>query len=374
MKPNKETQKNLNIVKNNKTKYLNHGSFKLKAPPLAVVLSIRHLSLMLRSGLAIADALKVISTQAAHPNLKKIYAEMLVQVQAGSSLAENMKNYKNTFSDVVISIVNAGEQGGSLEKNLIFLADYLKKDYELKRKIKGALFYPMIVFVITIAEMLGVMFFIIPQLETLFNSFKNVGALTSFIINFTKFFRGNIIQLAVGGVSLFFGLKFFLKTKTGKSFKDRLALNFPIFNTLNKNTILTTFSRTLGILLESGIPIAKALQISSETIGNGIYQKILSKVAIQIKEGQNLADTLVKYPKYFPGNFVKLIEVGEQTGTLEENLLFLYEFYSEDVEEMSSNFTTLIEPLLLVFVGLMIGLLAISIVGPIYQLTSSIND
>ncbi len=341
---------------------------------LDIVLAIRQLSVMLKSSLAIEDVLKSLYQQTQNPKLKEAFGYVLTDVQSGMSLSESFAKYKKVFPGIISSIVNAGEQGGTLEKNLFYLADYLKKDYELKKKVKGALFYPMMVFGLTIFEAMGVVFFILPRLESLFTSFKNVPAFTLGMISTAKMLRDNKLTIGLGLLVFVVGFSYFMKTPPGRKFKDRLVLGVPIIKKLTKHSILANFSRTLGILLESGIPLIKALQITETTIENHIYAKIVAGVREKVQAGMGLAEALSANPTYFPSTFTKMIEVGEQTSSLEENLLYLHEFYAEDVEDMSNNLTTLLEPLLLVFIGLMIGGLAISIIGPIYQLTSSINN
>lgn len=341
---------------------------------LAIALSIRHLSLMLKSGLSLSDALSTLTGPTTIPKLRAAYEQIAKDVDTGMNLADSMRKFPKMFSNIIISIVNVGEQGGTLEKNLIFLADYLKKDHELKKKVKGALLYPGIVFFLTIIEMVGVIFFILPKIEELFKSFANVPALTKNVIAGAAFIRTNWILVLLGVIILIVLFKLFLRTKQGKVFKDHFALRVPIINKLNRNNYIATFSRTLGILMESGMPLSKALDISADTIGNNIYAKALTETNLKVQDGQNLAACLTLYPKLFPPTFVKMIEVGEATGTLEENLDYLYDFHSEEVQDMANNLTTLLEPLLLIFIGAMIGFLALIIVTPIYQLTGSINE
>lgn len=341
--------------------------------PLDIALSIRHLSIMLKTGLAIEDALKVMAEQTPDEKLKYAYNEILLDVRSGLNLADAMRKHKDIFSEIIISIISIGEQGATLEKNLLFLADYLKKNYELQRKVKGALVYPMIVLFITLAEMLGVIFFILPKLESLFSAFENTSEFTIAVLAIAGFVRDNGVGIIVAIVLFALIMSRILKTPPGIRFKDNLALKFPVMQRLNKNNILTQFSRTLGILLESGMPIQAALKISSETVGNYVYEKALRDVYESIKSGHNLADSLSQYPKLFPPTYTKMIEVGENTGSLEENLSYLYDFYAEEVQEMSNNLTTLLEPIMLVFIGVMIGGLAIMVIGPIYQLTGTIR-
>jgi len=342
--------------------------------PVAVAMSIRHLAVMLKSGLALEQAVKVLSGQAEDKRIQSAWDEVAVDIVTGRSLAEAMSKHRNVFNEITISMISVGEQGGTLEKNLHFLADFLKNAYELQRKVKGALVYPMIVFSFTFLEMLGVIVFILPRLEPLFKSMPDVPAFTQFLLNLSNFVRTNGLATAgifVGAIIIF---KILFSTPPGKKFATWLSLNFPIIGKLTKFTLITTFSRTMNILMGGGMPLSTALKIASETIGNYKYKEILEEITENVKSGQNLADSLAKYPKYFEPTYIRMIEVGESTGTLEDNFQQLYEFYEEDVKEMTTNMTTLLEPILLIFIGCMIGLLAITIISPVYQLASSINS
>lgn len=341
--------------------------------PVDVAMSIRHLSIMLRAGLALESALLVLGQQTPDARLRNAYIDILTDVRAGKNVGEAMERHPKMFSQIAISIVKIGEQGGTLETNLIFLADFLKKQFELNRKVKGALIYPMIVFGLTFFEMLGVVFFILPKMDALFSTFDDLPAFTKFVLDGSKLIRENSIVAAAGAVTFVVVIRMLLRTSAGKKFKDELALGFPIFKKLTKNTILTTFSRTVAILLESGIPISRALEIASDTVGNYKYKKVLKLVAEDVKSGKNMAASLAVFPKYFPVTYVKMIEVGENTGSLEETLKHMYDFYQEEVEDMTDNLTTLLEPILLIFIGAMIGFLAVIIIAPIYQLTGNLN-
>ena len=341
--------------------------------PADVEFSLRHLSLMLKTGMNLTDSLKVIVEQVTDDRLKSTYDEVLLDVQQGKNIADSMARVPKVFSEVIVSIVRVSEQTGTLETNLTYLADYLKKNYELQGKVKGALIYPFIVLSLTAVEMLGVVFFILPRLEVMFASFENVPAFSLMVVNVAKFARENVLYIGVGMILFFVLVSRFSKTKTGMRAFDKIGINFPIIKKLTVSNILASFSRTLGMLLESSIPIADSLRITGETLTNSIYSEIVGKMCKDVKDGKNLAMSMYVYQKYFPISFIRVIEAGEKTGTLEENLAYMYGAFSAEVEEMSDNMVTLLEPLLLIFAGLMIGLLAITIVAPIYQFTSSIN-
>jgi len=344
-----------------------------KVSPLDIAMSIRHLALMLKAGMPIAGALKILVDQSGDKRLGRAFEDLAEQVNSGTTLALAMKDHPKIFSKVVSSVVDVGEQGATLETNLVFLASFLKADYELQRKIKGALSYPMIILGITVLEMAGVIFYILPKLDALFSSFDNIPAFTQFLMNLSAFVQDNVVLMIVGSIVWSISYKLFMKSKWGIYVKEYLSLHFPIVKELTQKNVLTTFSRTLGILLESGLPIVKAIEISSETIENSFYSKSLVEISKLVKEGNTLASALDKYPGLYPKTYTKMIEIGEETGSLEDNLLYLHEFYTEEVKDMADNLTTLLEPILLVFIGAMIGLLALSVVTPIYQLTGSIN-
>jgi len=345
-----------------------------KISQLEVALSIRNLSTLLKSGIDISEALDIVAKQISDDELKEIYESVQKDVQSGITLADSMKKYPRAFSNIIVSIIGVGEQGATLEKNLLFLSDYLKKSYELKKKISGATTYPIIIMGLTMVEFAGVIYFILPKLDSLFSSFKNVPDFTKFILKLGEFIRNNGGLILIGAIVFIFIITKLLASPIGKKFRDFMALRMPVFKKINTAEILSTFSRTIGILLESGIPLQKALTIAEGTMINSFYANELRKITEEVKEGKNLADSLAASPKYFPISYTKMVEIGEQTGNLEDNLSYLYDLYTEELQDLSSNITTLIEPLLLIFIGVLIGGLALLIVTPIYQLTGSINE
>ena len=363
-----------NQKKDQKKKRKSSGFYLQGVSNLTIALSIRHLALMIKSGLSLADAVKVLSDKTTDKRLKETYADIYQSIQDGMNLSDSMKNHRKIFSDIVISIISVGEQGGTLEKNLLFIADYLKKSNDLNRKVKGALIYPLIVLGLTVVEMLGVIFFILPKLEELFLTFDNIPDFTLFVIKAAGFIRTNALLIAVVIVILVIALMLFLKTEMGGYFKDKTSVKFPIIKNLNKSNILATFSRTLNILLETGIPLVKAIEITSLNTSNRVYKNVIKEVYDKVKGGKSLGESLADYEEFFPATYTKMIEIGENTGSLEQNLFYMYEYNAEQVDEMSSNLTSLLEPILLIFIGAMIGFLAIIIIGPIYQFTGSITS
>ncbi len=338
-----------------------------------LLISIKSLAALLKASIPLSETVRTISEQSSDPNLNKVFTFVSQEIDKGSTLAEGLRLFPKIFPETVASVVEAGEKGGSLENNLLFIADTIKKEWELKKKMKGAVIYPIIIISLTITEFVGMIFIVLPKLEALFSSFPNIPQLTLTILAVALFIRTKWIFILSIIIFIVICSILFLKTKLGKRFKGWLALNFPILKKLFTSNILSSFSRTLSVLLASGIPLSKALGITSSTMSNLIYAEILTKVHSEIENGKDLSISLSEYPKYFNTSFVKMIDVGEVSGTLEDNLMYLHEYYSDEVTEMSNNIVTFVEPLLLILVGAIIGLLGVTILMPIYQLMGTIN-
>ncbi|MBP6976109.1 type II secretion system F family protein, partial [Candidatus Dojkabacteria bacterium] len=338
-----------------------------------LLISIKSLAALLKASIPLSETVKTISEQSSDPNLNKIYTYISQEIDKGSTLAEGLRLFPKIFPETVASVVEAGERGGSLENNLMFIAETIKKEWELKKKLKGAIIYPIIIISLTITEFVGMIFVVLPKLEALFSSFPNIPPLTLFIMKTALSIRTNWLPILLIILAIVGSIIIFLKTKPGHKFKGWLALNFPILKKLFKSNILSSFSRTLSVLLASGIPLSKAMGITAATMSNYIYAEVLKKIYTDIENGKDLSISLSGYPKYFNNSFTKMIDVGEVSGTLEDNLMYLHEYYSDEVTEMSNNIVTFVEPLLLILVGAVIGLLGVTILMPIYQLMGTIN-
>jgi type IV pilus assembly protein PilC len=344
-----------------------------KISPIEIALSIRHMALMLKSGMSLTDIVDSLAENIEDERLKAVYQDIDEKIHQGESLSKSMKSHPKVFSQTVRSIVEVGEESGNLEENLLYLTDLLKQQHTLNKKVKGALFYPVVVFGLVVAELFGMVFFIFPKLEDVFEAVGNVPEFTQFIINMFRFFRQNVIFIGLGFLLIGLLLYFYFRSKKGRILLDKLSLNTPIIRNLVFHNYLTNFSRTCSILLKSGIPLPRSLKICSETINSHSYTEALKDIYKSVQSGKNLNSSIAKYPKLFPRNYGDIIEVGESSGTLEENFNYLYEYHSAEVESIANNFATIIEPILLVFVGVMIGLAALTIIGPIYQLTGNLN-
>ncbi len=365
----KQTKKKENEVIDKELKQLK----RVKVPITQLLVSIKSIAALLKASISLSETIETVSEQSSDENLNKLYSYIHSRIEKGSTLAEAMALFPKIFPGTVVSVVDAGEKGGSLEKNLIFIADSMKKEYELNKKLRSAIIYPILIISMTVVEFVGMIFIVLPKMEALFSTFPNIPPLTQFIMNTAFYIRENWMPILGVIIGLIILLRVFLGTKQGKIFSSWLSINFPILKNLFISNILSSFSRTLSVLLSSGIPLAKSLLITANTNKNYFYAKILTQVQKSVEEGQNLSSSLAVHDTRFNKSFVKMINVGEMSGTLEENLMYLHEYYSDDVTDMSNNMVTFVEPILLIFVGLIIGLLGVTILFPIYQLMGSIN-
>ncbi len=357
--------------KEKEKKYKKLSNLKIKIP--ALLMSIKSLSTLLKAGIPLSETMETLAGQSSDINLNNIYSYMSSEVKKGSTLANAMRLFPKTFPETISSVVEAGEKGGSLETNLKFISETIQKEWEVSKKLKGAIVYPIIVLGMIGIVFIVAIFVIFPKLEVMFEAFENIPQLTKSIMAGAGTVRENWMFILAGALVLIVCFVLFLKSKNGKKFSAWLAINFPILKNLFKSNILSSFSRTLSVLLASGIPLEKAMEITANTTSNYIYAERFKEICRSIGEGNDLSISLSYYPEYFNRSFIKMIDIGEVSGSLEDNLMYLHSFYSEEVDEMSENFVTLIQPILLIIVGALIGGLALLVLMPIYQLMGSIN-
>ncbi len=346
---------------------------KAKVSPTELIMFIKSLASMLQATIPITEAIKILEEQSDDKIMKEVLSLIYLDIEAGENLSRSMEKFPRIFPEIMVSLVYAGESGGSLEMNLKYLADFLTKQHEVNKKVRSALIYPGIIIGLTCVQLTAMVFFIFPQLEELFESFPNVPAFTQNVIYASGVVRENWYFVLAAILILVIIVRQYFKTAKGKRTLHWLLINTPILKSLFVSNILANFSRTLNILMKSGMGISKALKISVSTVGNEIYAEKLVEVRENAKEGQSISASLKLHPKFFSKSFIKMVEVGEKTETLEDNLEYLYKFYTEKVDDITNNITVFIEPLLLILVGAIIGFLGITVIVPIYQLMSSIN-
>ncbi len=330
----------------------------------------RQFSTMITAGLPITDALLIIRSQS-RSSLKPVVAGILSDVEGGSSLAGALSKYPKVFLQVYIALVRAGEEGGVLDKVLARLADNLEAQREFTSKVKGAMIYPAIVVLGMLAVGAVMMIFVVPRLTGLYSEFQAelpfaTRALISVSGLFTRFWWLAPVATAV----LIWGLARFAATSTGRTRIDNWKLKLPVFGTLQKQIILTEFTRTLGLLVGAGISILEGLRIVSGVVGNVIISDALGRASTQVEKGFSLAYALSREGEVFPPMLFQMIAVGEETGKLDETLLKISRVFEQESEQAVRGLTSAIEPLIMIVLGIGVAFLVIAIIMPIYNLTS----
>lgn len=339
----------------------------------------RQFSTMIDAGVSLVRALDVLGEQTQNPKLKRMIIDIQQEVESGQTLSKAMSKYPRTFTSLFIGLVKAGEVGGVLEEALQRLSGFLEKDMELRRKVKAALTYPAIVVVVAVGIVVGLCTFIVPKFVELFRDLgvKELPAMTQILVDFSDFLKqrwwlGIIILLA-----LYVATKYFGTTRIGRRVIDRIKLKVPVFGKLHHKIALARFSRTLGTLLVSGVPILQALETVAGTVGNGIIAEAVMQARARIREGDRINDPL-ETSKMFPPMVVHMISIGEESGALDAMLTKIAEFYEQEVDATLQSLTAAIEPVLIVFLGFCVGFIVIAMFMPlisvIQNLTSGSGD
>ncbi len=339
------------------------------------MLFAKHLSIMIHAGLPLKDSLEEIGSQTKNKKFQKVLMSIVKDVENGQFLSAAMAVFPRIFDDLFTSLVRVGEESGKLSENLDYLAFQLERSDALKQKVRGALIYPAIVLTATFGVIGFLTFVTLPSLLPIFISLKvSLPPTTQFLFDFSHYVVKNAVYIVVTIVLLIVGLRSIVTIKPVRFLFHRFELYVPVFGTLARNAQLTRFSQILGTLLASGVDVVRALQITAASMGNVVYRHELEEVAKNMsKQGESIAEYLARKPKLFPSITERMIRVGEKTGKLDESLLYISEFYNKEIDGMVGNITTVIEPVLLVFLGLIVGFVAISVITPIYKLTEGIH-
>ncbi len=333
----------------------------------------KHLATMLKAGIPIDEAIETLIDQTQNPYFKKILEESLESIKNGQTLSEALSRHKRAFSHFYISLIKISEESGTLEENMEFLAEQLNKSYTLKKKIQGAMLYPTLIIVAAFVMSAFISIFILPQLVEFFESFEvELPLTTRILLAIANFMESYGIFFFGGVVASLVGLKFLVTIKKIKRIWHGILLKLPIVGKIVKLNQLAKLSRNLGVLLKSGVPIVKGLEVTANTLSNLKFKEIILSVKQAVEEGQSIHATLTeKAYKDIPSIFITMVKVGERSGTLGNSLLYLGDFYEEEIDNFSNNLTTIIEPILLIAIGLGVGFIALAIVTPIYELTGS---
>lgn len=331
----------------------------------------RHLGVMLASGLSVPRALNVISNQTKSRRFKDVLAQIEEGVKTGNTLADSLAR-SGVFDDLSINMIRVGELGGSLEEVLVLLADQLEKEHNLISKVRGAMYYPTVILIVMIGIGIAMMTFVVPQLTAVFSDTQaTLPATTELIINTSNFMAAHQLLVLFSSIFIILFLIIFFKSKAGKKVAAFVSLKIPVIKNIVVKVNTARFARIYGSLLRSGVPITESLKIISETLTNRYYQEAFVKIGLEVQKGKPLHDELAAYPKLFPVLIIQMVEVGEETGKTVDVLTGLAKFYEEEIDQLTKNLSSIIEPVLMVLIGTAVGFFAISMILPMYSIMDS---
>ena len=333
----------------------------------------RHLAIMIKSGLSLTEALRI-TVDSSRGTLRVILEDILRSVTSGRSFGDALEDHRKHFSGLFVSAVRAGEVSGTLEANLEHLALQLEKDREIAGKVKGAMLYPMIVLIATFVLGLVISFVVLPQIIPLFKGLgQELPITTRWLIAFANLVEQHGTALLIGIVVGVVFFVWFLRRPFVRPVTHALFLRVPIIKHITIATNLARFSRTLGLLLKSGLRIDEAMEIMKQSLSNVYYKRAMHEVGTRVTKGSTLYEILEQHPMLFPIVLIHMVRVGEESGKLEDTLLYLGDYYEMEVDNATKALSTIIEPLLLIFIGLAVGFLALSIITPIYNITGGVR-
>lgn len=338
------------------------------------VLFARQLSVGIKAGLSMQDSLGLLSSQTKSKSMKKILDTLTHDTANGMYLSASMEKYTQIFGQLFINIVRVGEQSGTLTENLTYLAEELKKKHELVSRVRGALIYPAVILVATIGIVVTLMVGVFPKILPVFTGLNiNLPLSTRILIATTHFLTTYTFWIIIGVIGLFIGFYFLSRQEWFKNFFDHAIMHAPIFGSMVMKVNLVNIARVLGLLLKSGVQIIEAVNITASALENRYYRHELRTAGETLRRGDFFSVHLAKNPNLFPPIFSNMIQVGENTGNLSENLVYLALYYEEDVDNFLKNLNSIIEPALLLFMGLLVGFMALSVITPIYSISQSLS-
>jgi type IV pilus assembly protein PilC len=349
---------------------------KKTVKPKVLMIFTRQLATLIDAGLPLLRGLNVLSKQERDKVLKGTIDKLADSVQGGSTFSEGLAQHPRIFNDLYVNMVKAGELGGVLEVVLTRLAEFQEKAQKIKNKIVAAMVYPIIVMVLALAIMTFLLVFIVPRFEAIFHDMlgdKPLPAITIFVISASSFVQNNWAILLGVIVALIVGYKILARHRAGQNVLDRIKLRAPLFGDLIRKTAISRFSRTLGTLVTSGVPILQALTITRETAGNSVIARAISQVHDSVKEGESIVLPL-ETSGAFPPMVISMIDVGEETGQLPEMLLKIAEVYDDEVDNSVAALTSLLEPIMIVFLALVVGTIVIALFMPLISIISGLQQ
>jgi len=335
-----------------------------------VVNFTRQLAIMFKSEVPLVDALRALAAQWSNSDFKQKIIEISEDVEGGSNLSESLSRYPETFSRFYVAMVKAGEASGSLSGSLEYLADYLERKDDLNSKIRGAALYPAFVVGVIFAIMALMVFFVFPRLEqVLRQSAEQLPLMTEITLTGAAFLRqwGWLITLFLAVVTAV-AVRYFRKTESGRKTWDKISLQLPLLGGFLRKIYLSRFARNLSTLIQGGLPIAQSLEITAQVVGNTAYQKVILDTRNKVRRGESINKVLAQHPDLIPPLVVQMVSVGEKTGNLDNSLMHIVDFYDKEVERFADNLLNLLEPILIIILGIVVGIIVITVFMPLYQI------
>lgn len=344
--------------------FLNHVSTKEK------LIFIRNLSVMIKSGITLSQVLNTLSRQTENKAFKKILTDIAINVDKGNQFSEELKKYPGVFDELSVNMVKAGEVSGKLDENLNQIYIQIKKQHTLLTKIRNALIYPSVVLVAMVIIVVLMMIVVVPKITQIFEEANaTLPMATVILIESSRMIREHGILMAIGLIIFLIAFIKFKKTKIGKKILHYFYIKTPILSGILRKIYLARFARTLSSLLRTDIQIIKSFDITAKVIGNYYYEKAILEIKKSLKKGQSINQVISNYPKLFPPMVQEMVSAGEQSGSLDKMLDDIANFYEEEVSNIMETLPTIIEPILIVILGIAVGWLAVAIIMPMYSLT-----
>lgn len=346
--------------------------FGKKVTTKELVIFTRQFATMIDSGLPLVQCLDILSSQQENPTFKDVLLKVKDSVESGSTFADALAKHPKVFDQLFVSLVAAGEVGGILDTILTRLAAYTEKAMKLKKQIKGAMVYPATIMSVAVVVVGVILYFVIPTFAKMFADFgSDLPGPTKVVIALSNFVKKYIIVIVAGIAAFIFAVKKYYATKNGRKTLDRMALRAPIIGPLIRKVSVAKFTRTLGTLVSSGVPILDGLDIVARTAGNVIVEEAIMKVRQSISEGKTIAEPLAQ-SGVFPPMVVQMISVGEATGAMDAMLTKIADFYDDEVDNAVAAMTAMLEPMLMVFLGVVVGGLVIAMYLPIFKIAGAV--
>jgi type IV pilus assembly protein PilC len=347
--------------------------FGARVTPHDVMLFTRQFATMIEAGLPIVQGLEILSQQAENKAFRNIIRQVKQDVEGGFTLADALKKHPKAFDDLYVNMVAAGEVGGVLNTILNRIATFIEKVNKLKRKVKGAMIYPCTIIAVAVAVVTILLLYVIPVFAELYGGMgKALPAPTQITINLSNAFRAYFFHMAVVVVAIAVAIRMYYKTPQGRAVIDGLLLRTPVIGDLLRKVAVARFSQNMSILLSSGVPILDGLAITAKTAGNRVVERAIMDARVSISQGKTVAEPLSE-SKIFPPMVCQMVAIGENTGALDQMLKKVADFYEEEVDNSVANLTALMEPMIMVVLGVILGGLVISMYLPIFQLGSLVS-